>query len=141
MNIFTFTLKLIHSSSSLTKGMKVGSFIIAFLFTTSSFAAQTAENDTLLRVLREELAADFEELQKQELKPYFMSFRVQESFDARIIATFGFLGASEQNHKRTFSPPNTLGFAGAGQLQVQQPVQQWPNTHSPDRCFARCPSC
>ena len=109
MNIFTFTLKLIHSSSSLTKGMKVGSFIIAFLFTTSSFAAQTAENDTLLRVLREELAADFEELQKQELKPYFMSFRVQESFDARIIATFGFLGASEQNHKRTFSPQIRLG--------------------------------
>ena len=76
---------------------------------TTGVASQTAETDTLLRVLREELAADFQELQKQELKPYFMSFRVQESFDARIIATFGFLGASEQNHKRTFSPQIRLG--------------------------------
>lgn len=72
-------------------------------------AAQTAETDTLLRVLREELAADFQELQNQELKPYFMSFRVQESHNAAIAATFGYLGTSIQQHTRTFTPQIRVG--------------------------------
>ena len=71
--------------------------------------AQTMESDTLLRVLREELTADFNELQQQELKPYFISFRVQESWNARIIATFGYLGASHQEHTRTFTPQIRVG--------------------------------
>nr|MCR4920971.1 TldD/PmbA family protein [Bacteroidaceae bacterium] len=54
-------------------------------------AVPTAETDTLLRVLREELAADFSELQQQDVKPYFMSFRVQETWKANIIASFGYL--------------------------------------------------
>lgn len=108
MNAFINSLQRYILPSFIGRGRGVGLFLCLFLSLSIS-AAQTAENDTLLRVLREELAADFQELQKQELKPYFMSFRVQESFDARIIATFGFLGASEQNHKRTFSPLIRLG--------------------------------
>ena len=72
-------------------------------------AADTAENDTLLRVLREELAADFQELQQQDVKPYFMSFRVQETYSARIAATFGFLGTSIQEHERFFTPQIRVG--------------------------------
>ena len=68
-----------------------------------------AENDTLLRILREELAADFSELQRQDVKPYFMSFHVQESWNARIVATFGYLGASRQEHTRTFTPQIRVG--------------------------------
>ena len=66
------------------------------------FGVTTAENDTLLRVLREELAADFTELQKQDVKPYFMSFRVQETHKTVISATFGFRGNSTQEHYRRF---------------------------------------
>ncbi len=73
------------------------------------FGATTAENDTLLSALREELAADFAELQQQDVKPYFMSFRVQESWNARIVATFGYLGASRQEHTRTFTPQIRVG--------------------------------
>ena len=75
----------------------------------NSVDEKTAENDTLLRVLREELNADFQELQQQDLKPYFMSFHVQERWDARIAATFGFLGASYQDHTRTFTPQIRVG--------------------------------
>ena len=67
--------------------------LLVFAVTSPVASATTADSDTLLRVLREELTADFDELQQQDLKPYFMSFRVQESFDARIIATCGYLGA------------------------------------------------
>ena len=85
-------------------------FVVCLLsLMTTGVASQTAETDTLLRVLREELAADFQELQNQELKPYFMSFRVQESHNAAIAATFGYLGTSIQQHTRTFTPQIRVG--------------------------------
>ncbi|MBO4801497.1 MAG: hypothetical protein J5545_06470 [Bacteroidaceae bacterium] len=85
-------------------------FVLCLLaLTTTTVVAQTADNDTLLRVLREELNADFQELQQQDVKPYFMSFRVQESWNARIAATFGFLGTSLQDHTRTFTPQVRVG--------------------------------
>ena len=59
-------------------------------------AARTAENDTLLSVLREALVADFSELQQQDVKPYFMSFRVLETHRTNIASTFGFLANSNQ---------------------------------------------
>lgn len=75
------------------------------------FGATTAENDTLLSVLREELAADFAELQQQDVKPYFMSFRVQETHRAIIASTFGFLANSNQERVRLFTPQIRVGSA------------------------------
>ena len=83
--------------------------ILCLLLATSVFADSTAENDTLLRVLREELAADFTELQQQDVKPYFMSFRVLETYKTNVIATFGYLGNSTQEHIRLFSPQIRVG--------------------------------
>jgi len=60
-------------------------------------------------VLREELDADFAELQQQDIKPYFMSFRVQETYTSRILASFGFLGVSSHDHTRTFTPQIRVG--------------------------------
>ena len=73
------------------------------------FGATTAENDTLLRVLREELAADFTELQQQDVKPYFMSFRVQETYKVNVAASFGFLATSKTEHDRVFMPQIRVG--------------------------------
>ena len=87
----------------------VGLLLLCLFLSSHTFASTTADNDTLLRVLREELSADFAELQKQDIKPYFMSFRVQESFNTRITASFGFLGISNQNHSRTFTPQVRVG--------------------------------
>lgn len=87
----------------------VGLLLLCLFLSSHTSASTTADNDTLLRVLREELSADFAELQKQDIKPYFMSFRVQESFTTRITASFGFLGISNQNHSRTFTPQVRVG--------------------------------
>lgn len=84
-------------------------FLLSIFGLAPLFAATTAEDDVLLRVLREELAADFDELQQQDVKPYFMSFRVLESYTANITATFGFLGNSSQDHVRQFSPQIRVG--------------------------------
>lgn len=71
--------------------------------------AITANEDTLLQILKEELAADMAELQKQEQKPYWMSFFVEDSHTAGIIATFGSLGNSGEEHVRTFMPQIRIG--------------------------------
>ena len=84
-------------------------FIVLLLATFPVFGKATVENDTLLRVLSEELFADFSELQKQDVKPYFMSFRVQETHAVVIAATNGFLATSQNERKRTFTPQLRLG--------------------------------
>ena len=84
-------------------------FIALLLATFPMIGKATVENDTLLRVLSEELSTDFSELQKQDLKPYFMSFRVQETHAAIIAATNGFLAISQNERKRTFTPQLRLG--------------------------------
>ena len=86
--------------------------IVLFLFFLSAgpmFGVDHAENDTLLRVLQEELAADFDELQQQDVKPYFMSFRVQETYKANIAASYGYLSTSRQEHSRLFTPQIRVG--------------------------------
>ena len=85
--------------------------LLLFISIYPVFGATTAENDTLLRVLREELAADFAELQQQDVKPYFMSFRVQETHRAIIASTFGFLANSNQERVRLFTPQIRVGSA------------------------------
>ena len=85
--------------------------LLLFISIYPVFGATTAENDTLLRVLREELAADFAELQQQDVKPYFMSFRVQETHRAIIASTFGFLANSNQERVRQFTPQIRVGSA------------------------------
>ena len=84
-------------------------FFLSIFAQTPLSSATTAENDTLLRVLREELAADFLELQQQDVKPYFMSFSVQENWTTQIAASFGFLGTSIQDHERMFTPQIRVG--------------------------------
>ena len=82
---------------------------ILFLLPLCATHAITANEDTLLRVLQEELAADMAELQQQEQKPYWMSFFVEDSHIASVIATFGSLGNSGQEHTRTFMPQIRIG--------------------------------
>lgn len=104
--------------------MKRHSIILLVLILASAASARpTAESDTLLRVLREELEADFTELQKQEVKPYFMSFRVQETWKADIMASFGYLRISQQKHTRTFTPQIRVGSPELDNFKFQ--MQPW----------------
>lgn len=88
---------------------RIACILLISFFALCVGAVPTAETDTLLRVLREELAADFDELQQQDVKPYFMSFRVLETWEADIVASFGFLYNSHQRHNRTFTPQVRVG--------------------------------
>ena len=69
----------------------------------------TEQNDTLLNILKQELQADMAELSRQDIKPYFMSFRAQDTYQAGIRASFGSLQASVQQHHRTFTPQLRVG--------------------------------
>lgn len=67
------------------------------------------QNDTLLTILQQELQADMAELSRQDIKPYFMSFRVLDSYQTGIRASFGSLQASVQQHHRSFTPQLRVG--------------------------------
>lgn len=67
------------------------------------------QTDTLLTILQQELQADMAELSRQEIKPYFMSFRVLDNYQAGVRASFGSLQASVSQHRRTFTPQLRVG--------------------------------
>lgn len=67
------------------------------------------KQDTLLRVMHEELDADMAELQAQPLPPYFMSFRAFDNYKVDIGANFGVLHHSQEARTRTFTPQIRLG--------------------------------
>ncbi|MCR5820343.1 MAG: hypothetical protein K6F94_05285 [Bacteroidaceae bacterium] len=85
-------------------------FIILFLLPAMQIAAfATADSDTLLTILREELQADMKELQRQEIKPYFMSFRAAENYSVQISSSFGALQVSTEMRQRSFTPQIRVG--------------------------------
>lgn len=69
----------------------------------------SVENDTLLNILKQELQADMTELSRQQVKPYFMSFRVLDNYQVGVRASFGSLQASVSRHSRSFTPQLRVG--------------------------------
>lgn len=104
---------------------------ILFLLPLCTTHAITANEDTLLKVLREELAADMAELQQQEQKPYWMSFFVEDSHIASVIATFGSLGNSGQEHTRTFMPQIRIGSPEIDNFKSNNTNQPLPTAQLP----------
>ena len=84
-------------------------FFLAVLLTVSAKASATADKDTLLTIMREELQADMNELQRQEIKPYFMSFRAADIYSVQISTSFGVLQASTHMRQRSFTPQMRVG--------------------------------
>ena len=89
--------------------MKVLSFSLLLLFGAVSNIFGSAEKDTLLTIMKQELAADMQELQQQDIKPYFMSFRAEDDYEVGIYTSYGTLLGSQENHVRTFVPQLRLG--------------------------------
>lgn len=77
------------------------------LLTAATVAAQ--ESDKLLGVMKSELTYDFEQLQKQTTKPYFMSLRVEDNHSMGVSSSFGTLSKTTDNHKRTLVPQVRVG--------------------------------
>jgi hypothetical protein len=61
-----------------------------FLFLLLAGGAARAQDDVVLRAMRDELARSMQQLQLEKLeKPYFIAYRVQEKNTADVMASFG----------------------------------------------------
>jgi len=81
--------------------------VLALACASQSLSAQTG--DVLLDVLRTALQKNFTELGKQDVKPYFMSYRVEDRHELEMVSSFGYLQKSSNNHYRTFLPEIRIG--------------------------------
>lgn len=80
--------------------------IVAFTMTASVRAQHT---DKLLETLKKELSYNFGELKKQSVKPYFMSYRVQDTHSNSISSTFGVVQTNQAVHQRIITPQIRVG--------------------------------
>lgn len=71
---------------------------LCVLFLCSSLQAQ---DDIVMKAMRDELTRSLEKLQLEELdKPYFIAYRVEERTNTRVSASFGSLISSSENRTR-----------------------------------------
>lgn len=82
------------------------SLFLSLLFLPNAFGQQ---QDELLQFLKQELAYDMKELQKQELPPYHMNFRVMDDRNVGISSSFGAIMSSQDSRVRMFVPQIRLG--------------------------------
>ncbi len=81
---------------------------IGLLFA-ATLTVSAQQNDKLLQLLKSELTYNMNELQKQEVKPYFMSFRVEETFKANLLSNFGVTQTADTSSARVFIPQIRVG--------------------------------
>ncbi|MGM9733914.1 MAG: TldD/PmbA family protein, partial [Prevotella sp.] len=67
------------------------------------------QNDKLLQILKSELKANFDQLQKQEVKPYFMSYRAEDVYKNIISSSFGATISNTEDRVRRVTPQIRLG--------------------------------
>ena len=65
--------------------------------------------DKLLSILKQELHADMQELQKQQVKPYYMSLRVEDIYKTNVQCDFGDVSNSSDGRYRIVIPQIRLG--------------------------------
>ena len=73
----------------------------------SSLSAK--QQDKLLGILKDELKYNFEQLQKQPQKPYFMSYRAEDVYSHVISSNFGTAQANQEKRQRLVTPQIRLG--------------------------------
>lgn len=73
---------------------------------TASYAQQS---DQLLHTMKQELDYDMLQLKKQDLKPYYMSMRIEDKYQLNIASNFGTLNSSKDARVRLFTPQIRLG--------------------------------
>lgn len=67
------------------------------------------QNDELLQLLKQELAHNMKELQKQELPPYYMSYRVIDRDAHALSSSFGVIQNDQQSRSQTMIPHIRIG--------------------------------
>lgn len=82
-------------------------FLLSFLIAVS---LAWAEEDVVMKAMRDELTRSMKQLQVENLeKPYFIAYRVEETNDARVSATFGSLLIRNENHRRLLTVEVRVG--------------------------------
>ena len=76
-------------------------------FCASGFAQ--ASSDKLLGILKTELAHNYAELQSQQVKPYFMSYRADDVYKHVISSSFGNTASDSETRRRYVTPQIRLG--------------------------------
>lgn len=84
-------------------------FISLFALLSATAVAAQAGSDKLLQVMKSEMTFDFEQLQKQKLKPYFMSLRVEDNHNMSVVSSFGSINSTDDSHRRIVVPQVRVG--------------------------------
>ena len=71
--------------------------ILFFILCTPGVSGQ----DRLLDLLKREMSHQMQELQQQELPPYYMNYRMVDEYATRITTAFGVLMDDTYKHERT----------------------------------------
>jgi predicted Zn-dependent protease len=80
-------------------------FIVFLLINSSNASAQ----DPLSDILEKELNREYSELKKQEIPPYYMSYRVAEQTTMDIVSSFGCLDRVQRNNNRQLTTMIRVG--------------------------------
>src|ERR1035438_2141365 len=76
----------------------------------ASMASLHAQDDIVMKAMRDEMARSMKQLTIENLeKPYFMAYRVVDSENASVAASFGALNRSNSNHFRTLNVEVRVG--------------------------------
>lgn len=81
---------------------------LAMAFATAA-PLHAQQGDKLLETLKRELAYNFAALQKQDIKPYFMSYRVEDAYEDKIMSSFGVLQSDHEDRTRSVTPQIRVG--------------------------------
>lgn len=97
-----------HFSHQKATDSRVLAWMLMFLSFCPAIATAQVQ-DKLLSILRDRLQYNYAQLQKQAVKPYFMSYRVEDVYTKAIVSSFGVIEQNQESRVRTFIPQIRVG--------------------------------
>jgi hypothetical protein len=89
--------------------MRIARFSV-LLTAAASLAVLHAQDDVVMKAMRDEMARSMKELTIEKLeKPYFIAYRIVDSENTGVVASFGALNRSSTNRYRTLSVEVRVG--------------------------------
>ena len=83
--------------------------VMLLFFLSICLGVQAQEQDRLLQLLKSELQVTLDELNKQDLPPYYLNFRAMDEYNVNISSSFGALSGSNAVRVRRLVPHVRLG--------------------------------
>jgi TldD protein len=123
-----------HLKNKIMSNLKITG-VIPLLIISLFYAGPLKAQDSLLKILSEEIEREMTELSKQKIPPYYIDYRVDEITSVSLAASFGSLVADNKNTARVlttnlkvgdYSFDNTHEFKGDYSLSDQSEVFSSP---------------